>query len=415
MPYGAHPIKINLFRYFSSLKTPKLKPKLLKRLFVSASIRRWNDQACPLEFVELDKQAHKAMIMYLLAKDLEDRGEVIDFEKLIQYFCFEFFARIVLTDIKPPIFYELKKTHNKELAHYVAQNLNDEIKDYFSLETLQEYLSQTPNNLEAQILKSAHFYASKWEFEIIYQFNPNMYGVKNIKDAIDKELRNNEHLFEGLFGEREDLKRIVSMFGQLRFQKRWSQTPRVPETSVLGHTLCVAIMGYLLSFDLNACKNMRINHFLGGLFHDLPEILTRDIITPIKRSVIGLDDCIKDIEKKEMQNKVYSLVSKSVQEDLKYFTENEFSNRYKDTQNQIIVAKNAKDLFKSFNKDEYQGVCGELLKVCDHLSAFLEAKISISHGISSADLINGAQNILKLRSHTQLLGLDLGVLFRDFK
>nr|WP_104748006.1 HD domain-containing protein [Helicobacter cetorum] len=408
-------MKISLFRWFSFLKKPKLQSKLLRRLFVSASIRRWNDQACPLEFVELDKQAHKAMIMYLLAKDLIDRGKNLDLDILIKYFCFEFFERLVLTDIKPPIFYALQQTHHKELASYVAQSLQDEISSYFSLQELEDYLSHKPKNLETQILESAHFYASKWEFDIIYHFNPNMYGVKEIKEKIDKQLKNNEHLFEGLFGEKEDLKKMVSMFGQLRFQKRWSQTPRVPQTSVLGHTLCVAIMGYLLSFDLKTCKNMRINHFLGGLFHDLPEILTRDIITPIKRSVVGLDDCIKDIEKEEMQNKVYSFVSLGVQEDLKYFTENEFKNRYKDKSNQIVFTKDANELFALYNQDEYQGVCGELLKVCDHLSAFLEAKISLSHGISSTDLIKGAENLFKLRSHTQLLDLDLGALFRDFK
>ncbi len=116
-----------------------------------------------------------------------------------------------------------------------------------------------------------------------------------------------------------------------------------------------------------------------------------------------------------MQNKVYSFVSLGVQEDLKYFTENEFKNRYKDKSHQIVFTKDAEELFTFFNHDTYQGVCGELLKVCDHLSAFLEAKISLSHGISSSDLIKGAENLLKLRSHAQILGVDLGKLFRNFK
>lgn len=94
----------------------------------------------------------------------------------------------------------------------------------------------------------------------------------------------------------ENVRELVTMFGQLRFQKRWSQTPRIPATSVLGHTLIVALSAYLVSFDIGCCKQMRINHFLCGLFHDLPEILTRDIISPIKRSVKGLDEFIKKIE-----------------------------------------------------------------------------------------------------------------------
>ena len=79
------------------------------------------------------------------------------------------------------------------------QSLQDEISMYFSLEELKEYLSHRPQILETQILESAHFYASKWEFDIIYHFNPNMYGVKEIKDKIDKQLHNNEHLFEAAF------------------------------------------------------------------------------------------------------------------------------------------------------------------------------------------------------------------------
>ncbi|GAA7243778.1 hypothetical protein BD0081_07480 [Helicobacter pylori] len=141
--YAAHPIK--------PLKAPKLKTKFLRRVFVGASIRRWNDQACPLEFVELDKQAHKAMIAYLLAKDLKDRGNDLDLDLLIKYFCFEFLERLVLTDIKPPIFYALQQTHSQELASYVAQSLQDEISAYFSLEELKEYLSHIKSGADWNI------------------------------------------------------------------------------------------------------------------------------------------------------------------------------------------------------------------------------------------------------------------------
>ncbi|MGZ7169402.1 MAG: HD domain-containing protein [Halobacteriota archaeon] len=31
------------------------------------------------------------------------------------------------------------------------------------------------------------------------------------------------------------------------------------------------------------CYRRRFHNFFGGLFHDLPEALTRDIISPVKR------------------------------------------------------------------------------------------------------------------------------------
>jgi len=393
---------------------PRLTSSLLRKIFIAASIRRWNDQACPVEFVELDKQAHKMVITYLLAKYEEIEGQKIDWEKLILYFCFEFFARVVLTDIKPPVFHELQQYHKKELAKFVTNELKDDLERFEFFSDFEHYLSHPPHSIETKILRAAHFYASKWEFDIIYHFNPYMFDVGRIKASIDEEVE----LHYTLSGMKQivlfkKLAEIITMFGQLRFQKRWSQTPRVPSTSVLGHTLVVALCGYLLSLDLDACKQMRINHFLGGLFHDLPEILTRDIISPIKSSVVGLDEQIKVIEERCVQEKIIAHLPESIGADIAYFTRSEFSNRY-----QIECfphyTKNKEELFLDFNKDEYNPVCGDFLKVCDHLSAFLEAKISISHGISSLDLIEGAEGILLKRKNEEINGLDLGALFREF-
>lgn len=398
----------------SSLQTPRLSASLLRRIFVAASIRRWNDQACPVEFVELDKQAHKMVIAYIFAKYEEMSGKEIDWERLIEYFCFDFFERVVLTDIKPPVFHELQKLHRKELASFVTSELASDLCGYKFFSSLEHYFKHPPHNIEKRILQAAHYYASKWEFDIIYHFNPTMFDVGNIKAIIDKEVEKHYDL-QGmkqvvLF---KQINEIITMFGQLRFQKRWSQTPRVPATSVLGHTLVVALCAYLLSLDMPSCKQMRINHFLGGLFHDLPEILTRDIISPIKSSIAGLDEQIKQIEERAVEEKILAHLPESIRADIVYFTQNEFANRYR-IEDFTHYTKDSSELFAHYNSDEYNPVCGEFLKVCDHLSAFLEARISIAHGISSQDLIQGAQGILEKRKDTQICGLDLGALFRDF-
>lgn len=102
--------------------------------------------------------------------------------------------------------------------------------------------------------------------------------------------------------------KFIDLVGQLRFQKRWAQSPRVPETSVMGHVLIVAILGYFCAAELGACDERIVNDFLCGLFHDLPEVLTRDIISPVKTSVEGLDDLIKDIEKRQVAEKLLPLL-----------------------------------------------------------------------------------------------------------
>ena len=395
-------------------KPPRLSPELLKKIFVAASIRRWNDHATPVEFVELDKQAHKIVIAYLLAKYEEYvRGVRIDWEALILQFCFEFFERIVLTDIKPPVFHKLQAHHNKELVNFVCNQLESELSMYEFFPQMREYLTSNKSNIEGQILKASHYYASKWEFDIIYHFNPYMYDVQNIRNIINKQVEEHYHL-AGMqqIVLYENVRELVTMFGQLRFQKRWSQTPRIPATSVLGHTLIVALSAYLVSFDIGCCKQMRINHFLCGLFHDLPEILTRDIISPIKRSVKGLDEFIKKIEEEAVNEKILAIVPSNIQEDISYFTQNEFSNRYKIEH--FCYTADSESLMQTYNRDEFNGVYGEFLKIFDNLSAYLEAKISISHGISSDDLINGAKGIYDRCADKVICGVDIGKLFRDF-
>lgn len=396
------------------IKTPRLSAGLLKKIFVAASIRRWNDHATPVEFVEIDKQAHKIVIAYILAKYEENSGKSIDWERLILQFCFEFFERIVLTDIKPPVFHKLQETHNKELVEFVCEQLESDLGIYEFFPKMKEYLLSTKNNLERQILKASHYYASKWEFDIIYHFNPYMYDVQNIRNIINKQVEEHYHLV----GMREimlyeNVRELITMFGQLRFQKRWSQTPRVPATSVLGHTLIVALSAYLISFDIGCCEKMRLNHFLCGLFHDLPEILTRDIISPIKRSVKGLDRLIKEIEEEAVEKKILSIVPPNMCEDIIYFTQNEFANRYK-IESFIHIAKSGEELMECFNRNENNPIYGEFLKIFDNLSAYLEAKISISHGISSDDLISGANEIYKKCVDKVICNVDIGKLFRDF-
>lgn len=396
-------------------KIPRLSNSLLRKIFVAASIRRWNDQATPIEFVELDKQAHKIVIAYFLARYEESNNKTkINWERLILQFCFEFFERIVLTDIKPPVFHQLAKTHNNELVQFVLENLKEDLQEYEFFSQMGEYLTSHKDNIEREILKASHYYASKWEFDIIYHFNPKMYDVQNIKNVIDKQVEEHYKL-EGMkqIILYKDTRELITMFGQLRFQKRWSQTPRIPATSVLGHTLIVALSAYLLSYDLRCCTQMRINHFLCGLFHDLPEILTRDIISPVKHTIKGLDQFIKSIESQAVQDKILSRVPQNIKDDIEYFTQDEFSNRYKIDCFRHQIAS-SQELFEHFNEDRFNSICGEFLKVCDQLSAFLEAKISISHGVSSQDLVQGASGILEKCKNKKINGLDLGILFHNF-
>ena len=73
---------------------------LLEFMFEAAHIQRWNDHIRPQGFTELDKQAHKMMILYILARyEEQDHGAKLDWQELIEgvflSFSIELFLQIL--------------------------------------------------------------------------------------------------------------------------------------------------------------------------------------------------------------------------------------------------------------------------------------------------------------------------------
>lgn len=58
---------------------------LIQFIFEAAYIQRWNDHIRPQGFTELDKQAHKMMILYVLARyEEQDHGASLDWQVLVE-------------------------------------------------------------------------------------------------------------------------------------------------------------------------------------------------------------------------------------------------------------------------------------------------------------------------------------------
>lgn len=395
-----------------------IRKALLELVFESAHIQRWNDHIRPKGFTELDKQAHKMIIAYVLARfEEDDRKAVVNWRKLIEGGLYEFLHRIILTDIKPPVFYELMAKHGAQLNQWVLEQLRSKIEDISPAfyEDFTRYLTDPAYcPLEKKILRAAHYLASNWEFQIIYNLNANVFGIEDTKARIANELEEHYDL-AGVqkIGLGRKTNNFLNLVGQLRFQQRWAQSPRVPETSVMGHMLVVAIFSYLCSLEIGACDARLCNNYFAGLFHDLPEVLTRDIISPVKSSVKGLDDLIKEIEKRQVEEKLYPLLPASWHSQIKYFVEDEFKNKIiEDGQVRLVESGAISD---RYNEDRFSPVDGELLKACDHLAAFIEASLSISYGITSRHLREGASDLYQRYANKKIAGVNFGQLFDYFR
>ena len=397
-----------------------LSPKLIEQFFGAASIQRWNDYPRMVELVELDKQAHKFIIAYFLAQ-MEEKDSV-NMVHMIEAGIFEFLRRVVVTDIRPDVFRRALQKKEKEINIWVLEQLYDSLSDieegafYKRFET---YLNNpTMYKKERFILKAASYMATKWEFSIVYQTSQFLNHIDRVKEAVDEEI---EDYYE-LIGVRKmamnkKISKIIDLSGRLRFQKRWAQTPRIPETSVLGHMLIVAILGYFYSLRIKTCDKRMENNFFCALFHDFPEALTRDIISPVKYSVSGLDNIISEFEIKMIEEEILPFLPEAIVEPFKYLLglygdnqKDEFLNKINENGIEIV-----EDL-SAYNEDKYNAIDGFALKNCDRISAFIEATLSISHGVKSKELIQGREYILQnLKEKGQVGAVDFYQLALDIE
>lgn len=369
---------------------------MIEYIYSAASIARWNDYPRMVELVELDKQAHKFIIAYFIARFEND----INMTHLIEAGIFEFLRRVVVTDIRPDVFRKVLQKKKIELNHWVITKLGHSISDIDDGNFLQKFTDfladEQMYKKERFILKAASYLATRWEFSIVYQTSQFLTDIEDVKKAVEEEI---EDYYE-LIGVRKialnkKLAKVVDLSGRLRFQKRWAQTPRIPETSVLGHMLTVAFFSYFYSLSVGACAKRLENNFFCALFHDLPEALTRDIISPVKYSVDELSEIISEYEIDQIEDKILPNIADEHKNEFSYLLglydgkKDEFMDRINDGKISIV------DDLSKYNSDKYNAIDGQALKQCDKLSAYIEAVLSISHGIKSKELVNGKKEIFR--------------------
>ncbi|MFX0200432.1 MAG: HD domain-containing protein [Candidatus Hodarchaeota archaeon] len=395
-----------------------VRKSLILKLFDAFSIQRWNDKIRPVELTEMDKNAHKMVIAYCLGKYEEQAGNDVNWLNIIKGGIYELLRRVVISDIKSPVYRKIKNDHQDvfiELNKWVFEqlepcidndNVKSELRKYLLEENILDYLSD-------QILAAAHIYASYWEFQIIRQTNPSGYQISDINRLLLNDIE--KHL--NLTGiqkiiTRNEIADFVDLVGQLRFQIRWSHTPIIPATSVLGHSMMVACLAYFFSLEISACDKRITNNFFGGLFHDLPEAVTRDIISPVKGAVPELPDVIRGIERELVKKEIYPLIEKEWLQDFEYFTKDEFKSKIiKDGSLQLISSD---DINKDFNDNAYFPIDGELIEVVDHLAAFVEAYKASEAGIRTPQLEEGMHQLKSDYKGKTIGGLNIGATYADF-
>lgn len=414
----------------------KIRKSFLQFIFSGSLMRRWNDKLRPVELYEVDKQAHKMITAFLLyrlkARDLEDDIALELGTEIIEGCLFDYMYRLVVTDIKPPVFYQIRENreHYEQLTQWVFDRLGplvrpvneDFWKRFVAYHT--DALDHRDDSPAKRILTASHLFVSKWEFNLIRSLNFFDDELRDIESSFTEQLQSMKDVqgvSDLLLNPVNPLVKTANFCGQLRFQIRWPQTARIPEMSVLGHMFIVGTLAYLFSLEQGFCQARAVNNFFAGLFHDLPELLTRDIISPVKNSAGDLPSLIRQYEKDELERIVLDPLRYAGYEDivdrLSYYlgveSHSEFLEQYQDELGIIHTLEDVSQM-NGYNEDRYNGKDGMLIQACDSLAAFLEVYTSVYYGVASAYLRDAMVNIRTECGEFRFGDFDLRSLLADF-
>ena len=403
-----------------------LTQKFALKIFEGFSIQRWTDLIRPFDIVEMDKAGEKMVLAYIIGKCEEQKGVFVDWIWMIYASLFDILKKIALCDIKAPIQQILKKNYASEylrLNEWILNQYKPLIDDSALFSQFTIYEGQRAGTFDIpeksraaeRILSAANKFATMRELQMLSVVNE-----PERLEKINKELLADLQGYLDLTGlqllmTRQKSYDFIMKIEQLRFQTRWNQTPRVPKTSVLGHCFFVAVITLLLcrQSGQKMCEKRLINNYFSALFHDLPEAVTRDIISPVKQATDELPSIVKRIEDEIVNKELVPLMEPYFSDELMYFTSDEFSNRIKDKKGNAEVVS-WEDLNGKYNQDDFSPVDGRTVRIADHLSALLEADSSIKHGITSNHLEYGRNSMIShYKPGETINGIDVGKLFRE--
>ncbi|MFP4485196.1 MAG: YfbR-like 5'-deoxynucleotidase [Spirochaetota bacterium] len=395
---------------------------LASRLFQGFSIQRWTDRPKPVDLTEMDHAAYQMVVAFLVGTLEEERGAAINWYTVIKAGIFRLLRKLALSDIKAPVHHTIREKYPevyRQINEWVYQSLGPLLPENRLRDEFHDYLLPTGSLSEDHVYgyrlaEAAHSYATYAELQqvkLLHTADPDLY-------EIEKQLSGDlEHFldFPGIrqLVMKQELYELMEVIDRLRYQTRWSQTPRIPSTSVLGHSMFVAVISLFLSVHVDAVPRRIFNNFFGGLFHDLPESVTRDIVAPTKRATPELPDVIKRIEQEIVNQELYPLMSEQTRVLIRYFCEREFESR-------VIIdgteqGTTTAEISERYNDDACNPIDGEIIRLADDMAAFLEAYQSIQYGIRSEVLYRGARRIKgEYLAGIGPDGIDVVEFFRQF-
>ena len=254
----------------------------------------------------------------LLCQIEKSHGNQVNEELVLKKILFSTFPKLILSDISykfkkyiqetdPNIMDEVtRKAYDFLLSFDFEENIKDDIRS-----TIDTY-----SDLEHKIVTSSRLYASY--LETTYNASVFEYDYRDSMVSLNEAIKKERTLFPSfneLFSN-DSYREYLLTIRRLIHAKRWNQNKRKYPVSVMAHLVVVAFISYILQIiETQHGESLDLQKmFKRALFHDIPESVTGDVITPTKRIVPHFKAILMDAEERMLKDVFFPIIPEVARE-----------------------------------------------------------------------------------------------------
>lgn len=273
-------------------------------------LRRWTSVTTDDKYNELAKQALNCITAYMLASVSEANGNIVNWERFPKIAIYRAFQKVyVYFDTGEHIIDEIcsigninKDCFNKATSEIIQELTNEDFSDF---------LSEGIGTNEMRLYQAATKIATLVELEENSPLIKNNHEFRDKYDEIHYSLKK----FSDIPGVTEfsnpdgDFFKLLLKISKLRNQNRWAVQPYSVNCSVLGHLFDTGVFAYFIGLEnFKGNEKIATKMFFMGIFHDLAEVWTSDVPSPIKDRIPGFRTATEKYEDLMLERYLYSKV-----------------------------------------------------------------------------------------------------------
>ncbi len=290
----------------------------------------------------------------ILASLVEERsGKVFDKNYLVRKLLFSLFFTTTHSDINHDVKEFMKRTnptlYQTLRADTYKKILELPMHEVFRADIYSTMLSDGDSETDV-LIEYAKLYANLIEARSNARVYPEVYSrqMAQISERMDME---KYKIFQDFLPHRgeSEVHFFLMTIRRLQSTKRWNLDRRTYPVSVMSHLVFVLFFTYIFCLDQGLDKYVTTDAMITALYHDVPEGLTWDIITPTKEALPEIRTLLETIETEMVDRELLSFIR--------------FSPIHFDVKSRILTP--------------WKMPSGSLIKLADHYSALYEAKIEI--------------------------------------